>query len=137
MKRVLAFALAFFCATTAGATDLPAHKITEDQAEALVMASLTAQQRQLPKVEVDPDESPRSSRFLFFTVTWEGTPDGSVVVGNYAVDSYTGDVFSATRECYEERNKTLEALQAQVRATLHLAQLRYQQIKTSGPLCAE
>lgn len=137
MKTVLAFVLAFICVKTAWASDLPDHKITENQAEALVMASLTAQQRQLPKVEVDKDESSGSSRFLFFTVTWEGTLNGSVVVGDYAVDPYTGDVFSATRECYEEKNKVLEALQAQIRATLHLSQLRYQQIKTSGPLCQE
>jgi len=70
-------------------------------------------------------------------VTWEGTPKGSVVVGNYAVDPYTGDVFSATIGCYEEKNKRLEALQAQIRAKLHLSQSEYQRLKTKGPLCEE
>ena len=81
------------------------------------MASLTAEQRRLPKLEAEQYDAPDPSKFFFFTVTWKGTPKGSVVVGNYAVDPYTGDVFSATTGCYEEKNKRLQALQAQVRAT--------------------
>jgi hypothetical protein len=91
----------------------------------------------LPKLEAEQYDAPDSSKFLFFTVTWEGRPKGSVVVGNYAVDPYTGDVFSATIGCYEEKNKRLQALQAQVRATLHMSQSEYQRLKTRGPLCEE
>jgi len=124
--------------TTAIASGTAERKMTVEQARALVMASLTAQQRRLPKIELVPDDTPESSsKFMFFTVTWEGTQNGSVVVGNYAVDPYTGDVFSATRECYEEKNKRLERLQAQVRAKLHLSQSEYQRLKTKGPLCEE
>jgi len=114
-------------------------KITLKQAEALVMASLSPQQRSLPKVEAEHFDNPgkTSARFLFFTVVWEGLPNGSVVVGNYAVDPYTGDVFSTTQECYEEKNKRLEALQAQLRAQLHLSPSVYQRLKTKGPLCEE
>jgi hypothetical protein len=124
-------------ATTAKAAEPPEHKITIHQATALVMASLTAEQRRLPKVEAEPYDAPDSSKFLFFTVTWEGLPHGSVVVGNYAVDPYTADVFSATIGCYEEKNKRLEALQAQVRAKLHLSRSEHQRLKTKGPLCEE
>lgn len=101
------------------------------------MASLTAKQRRLPNVEAEPYDAPGGSRFLFFTVAWEGKPSGSVVVGNYAVDPYTGDVFSATIGCYEERNKGLEALQSQIRSKLHLSQPEYRRLKTMGPLCEE
>ena len=137
MKGVLIFFLVSLCATTAGAAGPPEHRITIDQATALVMASLTAQQRRLPSLGIEPEPpSPGNpSRFLFFEVTWEGTPNGSVVVGNYAVDPYTGDVFSSTMSCYEEKNKRLEALQAQVRAKLHLSQSEYRRLKTKGPLC--
>jgi hypothetical protein len=68
-------------------------------------------------------------------VVWEGLPKESVVVANYAVDPYTGDVFSAVSECKEEKNKRLLALQKQVRATLHLSKSEYQRVKTKGPLC--
>jgi hypothetical protein len=138
MNRILIVLLTRFYATTGLAADPPTHKITNNQAEELVMASLTAQQRRLPKLEAVPDDSPGlSSKFMFFIVTWEGTPNGSVVVGNYAVDPYTGDVFSATRECYEERNKRLAALQVRIRAKLHLSQAEYRRLKTRGPLCEE
>jgi len=53
MKRVLVLFLTWFCATTAGAVDPPEPRITVDLAKALVMASLTAQQRWLPKVEAE------------------------------------------------------------------------------------
>lgn len=130
--------LASLFVTIAWAADAPKPTITNDQAKALVMASLTAQQRQLPKVEAESiDAKDSSSKFLFFTVTWEGTPNGSVVVGNYAVDPYTGDVFSATRECYEEKNKRLKTLQARIRGKLHLSQTDYRRLKTKGPLCEE
>ena len=68
-------------------------------------------------------------------MTWAGTPNGSVVVGNYAVDPNTGDVFSATRSCKEEQNRNLRALQTRIRASLHLSQSEYQRLKTKGPLC--
>jgi hypothetical protein len=112
------------------------NKIDADQAKALVMASLTPKERRLPSLGVDPYDDP-NSKLLFVTVTWAGTPNGSVVVGNYAVDPYTGDVFSATMACHEERNKKLEALQWKIRATLHLTQAEYQKLKTKGPLCDE
>jgi hypothetical protein len=115
--------------------ETPRQRITTDQATALVMASLTAEQRRLPKVEAVPDATSESSKFLFFTVIWEGTPKGSVVVANYAVDPYTADVFSAVTECTEEKNKRLLSLQKQVRATLHLSQSEYLRSKTKGPLC--
>jgi len=74
------------CVGSANAVGEPEHKITAEQAKALVMASLSPQQRALPKVEAERYAPPKPSRILFFTVTWEGTTNGSVVVGNYAAD---------------------------------------------------
>jgi len=135
MNRISALLLVSIWAIKAGATDPPGNKITSDQARALVIASLSRQQRRLPSLGAESFDDPNSSRFLFFTVTWRGTPNGSVVVGNYAVDPYTGDVFSATMSCYEEKNTRLEALQAQIRSGLHLTDSEYHRRKTTGPLC--
>jgi hypothetical protein len=125
--------------TTAMASGTAERKITVEQARALVMASLTAEQRRLPKVEAEHFDNPDnpSPKFLIFTVVWEGLPKGSVVAGMYAVDPYTGDVFFANSECDKVKNKRLERLQAQVRAKLHLSQSEYQRLKTKGPLCEE
>jgi hypothetical protein len=135
MRRALAFLLILLCTGTVGATSPPERRITSDQASALVMASLTRQQRRLPNVQTEQDDAPGPSKFMFFTVIWEGTPNGSVVVGNYAVDAFTGDVFSATMSCDEEKNKRLEVLQKQVRVKLGLSLSAYHRLKTTGPLC--
>ena len=122
--------------TNATAANQAERKVTTDQGRTLVLASLTPQQRRLPSLEADLYSDPKS-KFLFYTVTWAGTPNGSVVVGNYAVDPHTGDVFSATMACHEEKNKNLAALQRRVRSTLHLTEAEYQKLKTKGPLCEE
>jgi hypothetical protein len=138
MKKTIALLfLVSLCAATSSAAERSPQRITNEQARALVMASLSEQQGRLPKVEAEQFDAPYPSKFLFFTVSWEGTPKGSVVVGNYAVDPFTGDVFSAVIECKEENNKRLLALQKQVRATLHLSQSEYQRLKTHGPLCGK
>ena len=136
-KRLLGFLLIILSAASACATEPSPDRLDSEQATALVMASLSPRERRLPRLGVDPYKDPNSSRFLFFTVTWAGAPHGSVVVGNYAVDPYTGDVFSATMACQEEKNKHLEAVQRQVRASLRLTQTAYQKLKTKGPLCGE
>jgi hypothetical protein len=138
MKRLISSLLfvALTAVTAAAADHASERKISTVRAKALVMAALTSEQRRLPKLGADQDP-PSSSRFWFFTVTWAGPPEGSVVVGNYAVDPYTGDVFSSTASCYEYSNKGLRALQAQVRSSLHLTRSKYQRLKTKGPLCEE
>jgi len=95
----LYFFLVSFYATTAIASGTAERKITVEQARALVMASLTAQQRRLPKVEADHFDDPDNPnpKFWIFTVTWEGLPQGSVVVGIYAVDPYTGTFYRHVR----------------------------------------
>lgn len=138
MKKlfVLLF-LVSLCVASAVATGRPERNITADQARALVLVSLTPEQKRLPSLGADPYKDPNTSKFLFFTVTWAGTPNGSVVVGNYAVDPHTGDVFSATMGCEEVTNKTLRTLQIRIRANLHLSQSEYQRLKTKGPLCED
>lgn len=129
--------LAFICAANAVAADHPDRNMTADQARALVLASLTPGQKRLPSLGAEPYKDPNTSKFLFFTVTWAGTPNGSVVVGNYAVDPRTGDVFNATAACDEETNTTLRNLQTRIRANLHLSRSEYRRLKTKGPLCED
>src|SRR6185437_3266595 len=74
------------CVVPAKGADPSNRTLSTDQAKALVLAALSSAQRRLPKLEVRPDEGQSSPRFMFFTVSWEGLPDGSVIVGNYAVD---------------------------------------------------
>jgi hypothetical protein len=137
MKRAVVLLFACLCVLSASGENKAERRVTPDQARVLVLAALTPKQRQLPSLETDSYNNPDSSRFLFFSVTWGKTANGSEVVGSYAVDPFTGDVFSATATCHEEKNKNLEALQKQFRATLNLTQAEYQRLKTKGPRCGD
>jgi len=64
------------------------------QARTLVLAPSLPRRSGCPASVRSPYQDPNSSRFLFFTVTWAAGPKQSLVVGNYAVDPYTGDVWS-------------------------------------------
>jgi hypothetical protein len=133
-RAIVFFLYAILCVALASALESPERRITSAQAKALVMVSLNAKQKRLPSLGVDLFDDP-SSKFLFAAVTWAGIPGGSVVVENYAVDPYTGDVFIAAAECDEIRNERLRVLQKQIRASLHLTQSEYRRLKTKGPLC--
>jgi hypothetical protein len=127
--------LAIICSVFAFASESSRPTLNPDQAQRLVLAALTTQQQSLPGVATEPYNDPHSSRFMFFTVIWAARPQQSVVVGNYAVDPYTGDVWSASAACDELSNPKLRALQRTFRDALRLSQFEYRRLKTKGPLC--
>jgi hypothetical protein len=124
MKNTLLLLFSLLCVMDADAADQAGGRLTTDQGRMLVLASLTAQQGRLPSRGADPYNDPHS-KFLLYTVTWAGTPNGSVVVGNYAVDPRTGDVFSATTACDEMKNAKLAALQRKVHSKLQCANMSW------------
>jgi hypothetical protein len=128
-------ALAFLVAVFAPVSQADRPTLNPEQSRSLVLAALTQQQRNLPGIEAETFNNPHSSRFMFYTVVWAAGEDQSVVVGNYAVDPYTGDVWSATSACDELSNPRLRALQKTVRQGLKLSQSEYKLLRTKGPLC--
>ena len=136
MSTLVAAVMCLQLATAQPSTH-PQRTITPAQAKALVLAALTPEQKRLPKLGAEPYDYPSSPRFWFFVVTWEGAPNQSVVVGNVAVDPYTGDVWSAVIECSELSNPQLRALQARIRSSLALSHSEYTRVKTKGPLCVK
>lgn len=137
MGKIILFLVVILVGGAALAASKPVLEVNDKQAKALVLASLDKKQRDLVGLEVSASDSPLSPKFLFFTVTWKGEKDGSVIVGNYAVDPKTADVFSATMSCLEEENDELRTLQAKVRKSMKLTDSAYKTIKTNGPLCDE
>jgi hypothetical protein len=144
MKKTIIILLTFIflCGANINAADRHHSKITLDQARALVWTVLTPEALRFQDIQIlaaDKDPENISSykdsnhpRFLFFTVVWNGPPDG---VWYYSVDIYTGDVFNGTASCAEYYNKKLNVLQKKVRYSLHLTQAAYRKIKTKGPMC--
>jgi hypothetical protein len=108
--------------------------VMPDEAKTLLRAALPRYTHRLRGLEFEQFEG-SSNRFYFFTATWAAPEKSSVVVGNYAVDPFTGDVWSATSSCNELSTTTVRKLQKTVRSELGLSWKQYQRIKTHGPLC--
>lgn len=135
MRRI---SILFACLPLVAPIRAQSHRvITPTEAQNLVLASLTAREKRLPGVGLDSDGKLDSSGFLFFTVVWASGPKDSVVVGNYAVDPRTGDVWSATSSCLEKSNRKLRAIQRHLRVELGLTDTDYKRLKTRGPLCLQ
>jgi hypothetical protein len=109
--------------------------ISAEEARHLVLEALPLKTRQLPKFGLDQYQDPHFPQFYFFTATWAGPPNGSAVVGNYAVDSSTGDVWSAI-QCEKEDSPALRKLQKEIRLQIGLSDFDYQKMKRQGPVCS-
>lgn len=135
MKIILCAILSAGFTGAIHAGDAEGRKITQSQVNILAKAALLAKEASLPGIEVVP-ESNAGSRYEYVTVTWRGPPNGgSVVVESFAIDLYTGDVFSSTSSCDEKKNNNLSHLQKKIRAQLHLSPESYRKLKTKGPMC--
>jgi hypothetical protein len=132
--RNLVFIGVCLASTIAHTADRPV-KLPKDEAKELVKAALPSKTRHLPSFGLEEYSDSSRPRFYFYTAYWAGVPNGSVVIGNYAVDESTGDVWDAVISCKEESNPVLRKLQSEVRSKLGLSRFDYDRIKSKGPLC--
>jgi hypothetical protein len=116
-------------------TPCAVRQLSKDEGSSLIKYAVTARERRLPSFGVEAYESQDDPSFYFFTAVWAGEPNGSVVIGNFAVDRATGDVFSATMSCDEIRNTKLRTAQSKLRSEIGMSRSEYQTRKTTGPLC--
>ena len=106
--------------------------LTSHLVKELALRALRPAELRLPALGVDFAET--SGRYVYVTVTWRGAAGGSAVVENFAIDRFTGDVFTSSA-CDERKNPRLERFQVQVRRTLGLSRAQYKKLKTQGPFC--
>jgi len=121
----------------AAISQLPKKPISVDQAKKLVLAALTLKTRSLPGfgLELEHDSGPEYADYYNFMGDWDGAEGGSAMLGFYAVDPETGDVFSGTVGCYEISTTALRKLQKEFRYQIGLSAETYKKIKKKGPLC--
>lgn len=82
---------------------------------------------------LDRYENADAPGFYFFTALFDNR-EGSAVLGNYAVDRRTGDIWSATH-CHEEISPSASALQRRLRARMRMNAAAYRRLRRPGPLC--
>jgi hypothetical protein len=108
--------------------------VSLEEAKKLVNAGLPPRTRHLPKFGLEEGRDPNCPQFYFFTAYWAGAPNGSMVIGNYAVDKLTADVWNAPAACDELNSPELRKLQAQVRSRMGLTDTGYRNTKRRCPL---
>jgi hypothetical protein len=108
--------------------------VTADEARNLVMAAISSSAKRLPKFGLEGGLDSHDQRFYVFMAYWAGAPNGSMVIGHYAVDTSTADVWNAVMACQELSNPALRKLQKQVRSRLGLSEAQYQKVKRRCPL---
>jgi hypothetical protein len=74
----------------------------------------------------DPD-------FYFFTATWPN-PTGSPIIGYFAVNPWTGDVWNAAG-CEHPTSKSIEKLQQEIRRRSHFKREEYERLRARKPIC--
>jgi hypothetical protein len=74
--------------------------------------------------------------FYFFEATWNNTKGGSNIIGHYAVDPPTGDVWSGI-VCDEITSPTIRRLQRRIQSHLGITPGTYQKLRRPWPMCDE
>jgi hypothetical protein len=79
--------------------------------------------------------SPRSfdPDFYFFAATWPN-PTGSPIIGYFAVNPSTGDVWNSAG-CEHLTSKRLERLQQDIRKRFHFSSEEYSKLRAKKPMC--
>jgi hypothetical protein len=108
--------------------------ISGEEAYTLVSKALeTSGATKLPGFALEQPRKRNSQTFLFFEATWDN-PKGSVVIGHYAVDKKTGDVWNAI-VCEELTSARLKQLQRTIRKRIGLSEEEYRKLRRRGPMC--
>jgi hypothetical protein len=114
--------------------NVPEQAVSPREALALVTKALeVAGSTKLAGLGIESATNPLFPDFYFFDVNWNN-PNGSVVVGHYAIDRKTGDVWSSV-VCREFTSPALKRLQEAVRRRIGIDKGAYRKLKRPGPMC--
>ena len=106
--------------------------VTKEDALRLVRAALPDWALKAGPVYVSPSSSPDPD-FYFFGA-YRSNPDGTGLVGHYAVHRTTGDVWDGVI-CREYKPEAVIKLQAVIRKQLRITEAEYRRLKRQGPYC--
>jgi len=126
------FVMTLCVAAVAGQQD--SRLVADDEARKLVMAALPSSTKHLPKFGLEGGLDSHDPRFYVFMAYWAGAPNGSMVIGHYAVDTSTADVWDAVMACQELSTPALRKLPKGVRLRLGLSEAQYRRVKRRCPL---
>src|SRR5690242_3889915 len=95
--------------------------VTQKSARALVISTLTPVAQHFPNVRFDAEHALQNGdRFYVYEVTASVPDDASPVLGHFAVNKVTGDVWDASK-CIKLSSKSIESFQALLRENMHIS----------------
>ncbi len=113
------------------AAEAERQKISLQEARRLVYAVVKEHN---PDAKVSRTQNPYDSEFLYFEVI-AGNPVASPVVGHFAVNPWTGDVWNPAL-CERVTLPSLQKVQEKIRKRSRLTEKEYLRLRAKKPLCS-
>ncbi len=108
-----------------------------EQAKRLVISALEENRAtKLQKFNLELMKNSLDPTFYFFEATWSNAKGGSNIIGHYAVDPQTGDVWSGI-VCDKITSPSLRRLQRSIQSRLGITPSTYRKLRRPGPMCDE
>ena len=110
----------------------PAHAVSEEMAHTLAVSTLTAKARHLPGMRFDREKAPHPEGFYWFEVTANVPDDASPLLGYFAVNKTTGDVWNYV-QCRRLTSTAIRHFQEELRQKGATSAAELQRIADEAP----
>jgi len=119
-------------ATSKGRGQETAPAVSEGLAHALAASTLTAAAQRLPGMRFDREKAPHPEGFYWFEVTANVPDEASPLLGYFAVNKMTGDVWDPV-QCMKLASATIRRFQGQLRQKGKISAAEFHRIAGEAP----
>lgn len=106
--------------------------LSEDHARSLAVSTLTAAARRLPGIRFQEEKRPHPEGFYWFEITANTPNDVSPLLGYFAVNKTTGDVWNPV-QCKRLTSSAIRRFQEQLRRKAKISDAEFRQIAATAP----
>lgn len=106
--------------------------LSVEEARRLAIQALQPTERAAPGLDVELAQSSHIEGFYRFEITWNNPNPGSVVIGSFAVNRATGDVWELVL-CKRRRSGELNRLQQELRKAIGLDSKELHELRDKAP----
>ena len=110
----------------------PTRELTEVEARELIAAALGPDISYLPHFGLEMYTNPEKSHFVLFEATAQNSKGGSPVIGHFAVNRATGNVWDLV-VCKQRDSEALKRLQNDIRKRIRLGQNDLRRLSKEAP----
>lgn len=106
--------------------------VSEDLAHKLAVSTLTQNARRLPGMRFDREQTPHAEGFYWFEVTANVPDEASPLLGYFAVNKRTGDVWNPV-QCRKLASTAIRHFQKQLRQKGAISAAEFHRIAADAP----